>query len=57
MSKFARSDEPRVNQIQKSPTSKYSEASEIYLCVIDLTFPCLRVAASAKAGILKFEFI
>jgi hypothetical protein len=57
MSKFARSDEPKVNQVQKSPTSKYSEASEIYLCVIDLTFPCLRVAASAKAGILKFEFI
>jgi len=57
MSKFARSDEPKVNHVQKSPTSKYSKASEIFSCVIGLTFACLRVAASAKAGILKFEFI
>jgi hypothetical protein len=55
MPKLARSDELKVNQCQNK--SKVQEIRFLILNVdIDLTFACLREAASAKAGILKFGF-
>jgi hypothetical protein len=53
MTKFARSDELKVSQCQ---IKSEDQISKFFLnSAIHLTFACLREAASAKAGILKFE--
>jgi hypothetical protein len=56
MSKLARSDKPKVNQCQIKVKVQMSKAILILGFDIHLTFACLREAASAKAGILTFEF-
>jgi hypothetical protein len=60
MSKLARSDEPKVNQVQikcKAQMTKLEKERVLTLSCfcIHLAFACLREAATAKAGILTFE--
>jgi hypothetical protein len=54
MLKLARSDEPKANQCQIKSKVKMSKMFWILNFHIHLAFACLREAASAKAGILKF---
>jgi hypothetical protein len=60
MSKLARSDEPKVNQVQmksKVQITKFNKKEKLLTLShfdIHLAFACLREAASAKAGILTF---